>query len=309
MPVASPEQTDTKTHHPKTKFFVIVIVVLAAIIGWLLVKPPAKVVEGESFILGMETYVYGYPLVMMDLTRQVMTATPTAGEFSAPINQFQKLRGAVPWDFKNVVRISTNSLWETAFLDLGKEPLVVTIPDSGGIPVAARWLNMWTDVIGTAGSRTPEVNAGNHLIAGVGWNGTLPADIKKVYTCQTRYSWMLVEPSAASPADYPTIHVIQDKFKVMPLSEWGKPYTPPATAPVDPNVDLTATPYDQLCLMTGEMFFQKLAQLIKENPHYAADKDMLEKLKRIGVDRGKDFDLSKLDPATRKGIDEAPARV
>ena len=83
-----------------------------------------------------------------------MTATPTAGEFSAPINQFQKLRTVVPWDFKNVVRISTNSLWETAFLDLGKEPMVVTIPDSGSIPVAARWLNMWTDAIGTAGSRT-----------------------------------------------------------------------------------------------------------------------------------------------------------
>ena len=53
------------------------------------------------------------------------------GEFSAPINQFQKLRKVVPWDFKNVVRISTNSLWETAFIDLGKEPQVVTIPDSG----------------------------------------------------------------------------------------------------------------------------------------------------------------------------------
>jgi hypothetical protein len=102
-----------------------------------------KVKEGEAFILGMETYVYGFPLVMMDLTRQVMTATPTAGEFSAPINQFQKLRVPVPWDF--------NSLWETAFLDLGQEPLVVTVPDAGKIPVAARWLNLWTDAIGTAG--------------------------------------------------------------------------------------------------------------------------------------------------------------
>jgi hypothetical protein len=303
MPVATP------THHPKAKLFVIVIVVLAAIVAWLLIKPPEKVVEGESFILGMETYVYGYPLVMMDLTRQVMTGTATAGEFSAPINQFHKLREVVPWDFKNVVRISTNSLWQTVFLDLGNEPQVVTIPDTGRIPVAARWLNMWTDAIGTAGSRTPDVNAGNYLIAGPGWNGTARADIKKVYNCQTRYSWMLVELSAASPADYPAIHVVQDKFKVTPLSQWGKPYTPPATVPVDPNVDLTATPYDQLRLMTGEMFFKKLAQLMKENQPYPADKDMLEKLKKIGVEPGKDFDPNKLDPAIRKGIDEAPARV
>jgi hypothetical protein len=272
-------------------------------------KAEEKIKEGEAFILGMETYVYGFPLVMMDLTRQVMTATPTVGELSAPINQFQKLRAPVPWDFKNVVRINTNSLWETAFLDLKQEPLVVTVPDTGKIPVATCWLNMWTDTIGTAGSRTPEVNAGNYLIAGPDWSGSVPADIRKVYNCQTRFSWMLVELSAASPADYPAIHVIQDKFKITPLSQWGKPYTPPATVPVGPTVDLTATPYDQLRLMTGEMFFKKLAQLMKETPPYAPDKDMLEKLKRIGVEPGKDFDPNKLDPGIRKGIDEAPARV
>jgi hypothetical protein len=309
MPTPGPQQTDAKTHHPKTRFLVVAIVALAAIVGWLLIKPPEKVVEGETFIRGAQAYVYGFPLVIMDLTRQVMTAAPTAGELSAPINQFQKLRGVVPWDFKNVVRISTNSLWETAFLDLGKEPMVVTIPDSGAIPIAARWLNMWTDAIGTAGTRTPEVNAGNYLIAGPGWNGTVPADIKKVFKCQTRYSWMLVELSAAGPADYPAIHVVQDKFKITPLSEWGKPYEPPATVPVDPNVDLTATPYDQVRLMSGEMFFKKLAQLLKENPPYPADKEMLEKLKEVGVEPGKDFDPGKLDPGIRKGLDDVPGRV
>jgi len=77
--------TETRKHSSKTSYTVI-IVLLAAIIEWLLRKPPAKVVEGESFVLGMETYVYGFPLVVSDLTRQVMTATPTAQEYSAPIN-------------------------------------------------------------------------------------------------------------------------------------------------------------------------------------------------------------------------------
>jgi len=90
----------------------------------------------------------------------------------------------------------------------------------------------------------------------------------------------------------------------------GTPHTPPSTLPVDPNVDLTATPNDQLRLMTGEMFLKKLAQLLIEDPpHAAVDKDMLEKLKKIGVEPGKDFDPNKLDPAIRKGIKEAPARV
>src|SRR5271165_4561996 len=85
--------TDTKSRHWKTTAFVTVITFLAGTIGWLLIKPPAKVVEGESFILGTETCVYGFPLVVMGLTRQVMTAAPAAGGFRAPIDQFQKLRG------------------------------------------------------------------------------------------------------------------------------------------------------------------------------------------------------------------------
>jgi hypothetical protein len=272
-------------------------------------KAEQKVEEGEAFIRGMQAYVYGFPLVMMDLTRQVMTAASTPGEYSAPINQFQKLRDYLSPDFKNVVRISTNSLWQTAFIDLQTEPMVVTVPDTKGIPMAARWLNMWTDVIGTAGTRTPDVNAGYYLIAGPGWNGTVPGNIKKVFKCPTRYSWLLIELSAAGPKDFPKIHEVQDQFKITPLSAWGKPYMPPANVPVDPKVDLTATPYDQVRLMTGEMFFKVLARLLVENPPYPADSDMVDKLKKIGVEPGKELDLSKLDLGTIKGINDAPATV
>lgn len=283
--------------------------VLVLIIALGLIAASPQITEEIAYIRAMQTYVYGFPLVIMDLTRQVMTATPTPGELSAPINQFQKLRTTVPWDFNNVVRISTNSLWETAFLDLQNEPLIVTVPEANGVPIAVRWLNMWTDAIGTAGSRTPEMNAGNYLIAGPGWNGTVPAGIKMVFNCPTRYSWMLVELSAAGPQDFPKIHDVQDKFKVTPLSAWGTEYTPPATVPVDSNVDLTATPYDQLRLMTGEMFFKKLALLLKENPAYATDTDMIEKLNKLGVQPGKEFDPSKIGPRVLNGINNAPAEV
>jgi hypothetical protein len=66
--------------------------------------------------------------------------------------------------------------------------------------------------------------------------------------------------------DFPKIHALQDQLKITPLSGWGKSYTPPSDLPVDPAVDKTATPYDQVRLMTGEMFFKKLAMLLKDNP-------------------------------------------
>jgi hypothetical protein len=92
-----------------------------------------KVKEEVTYLHAMEEYVYGFPLVMMDVTRDVLTATTTAGEYSAPMNQFARIRTYVSPDFKNVVRISVNSLWSFASLDLDSEPMIVSHP-------------IWTDV-------------------------------------------------------------------------------------------------------------------------------------------------------------------
>lgn len=271
-------------------------------------KAEEKAKEEVAYVIGMEEYAYGYPLVMSDLTRQVLTAVPNAGDTSAPINQFARVRGYIPWNFVNVVRVSFNSLWSWAAIDL-QEPVVVTFPDTKGVPAAWRVLNNWTDVIATGGTRQPNMNAGDYLIVGPGWNGTPPGNIKNVIHCSTRYGWFIVEMAATSPVDFPKIHPLQDELKVTPLSTWGKPFSPPTNVPVDPSVDLSATPYDQLRLMTGEMFFTKLAMMLKDNPPYPADTTMIERLKRIGVEAGKPFDPSKLDPGIRKGINEAPFMV
>src|SRR5262249_16643195 len=100
---------------------ILALVVLALVAGWFL-GGGNKVKQAVAYVVGMEPYVYGYPLVMMDVTREVLTAAPTSGEYSAPINQFARLRNYVSPDFKNVVRISVNSLWSHGSLDLDQEP-------------------------------------------------------------------------------------------------------------------------------------------------------------------------------------------
>jgi hypothetical protein len=102
---------------------------------------------------------------------------------------------------------------------------------------------------------------------------------------------------------------LQDQLKVIPLSAWGKPYTPPDNVAVDPNVDTTSTPFDQVRLMFAGTFFSRLAHAMKDNPPYPADSPMVEKLKKIGVEAGKDFDINKVDPNVAKGLNRAPAEI
>jgi hypothetical protein len=273
-----------------------------------------KDVEGDAmselaYLLGMEAYVYGFPLVLMDLTNRVLTATPKAGEYSAPFNQIFRMPGFVSPDFKIVVRVSVNSVWSAGILDLDKEPLVFSYPDSDGRYFVIQLMNNWTDDFASVGTRTSSGRGGRFLIAGPKWNGTAPADVKDVYRSPTRYGWVLIQMAAAGPQDFPAIHKLQDQLQLTPLSAWGKPYTPPDSVPVDPDVDLTATPYDQVRLMTGEMFFKRLAMLLKDNPPYPADAPMLEKLKRIGIEPGKPFDRTTVEPAIMNGLNRAPPEV
>jgi hypothetical protein len=301
--------SDAKTK-PKASLYLIILalVVLALLAGWF-IRGGKTVKETAAFLVGSEEYVYGYPIVLMDATRKVMTAAPTAGEYSAPINQFQRLRTYVSPDFKNVVRISVNSLWSTGFLDLDKEPMIVTSPDMGDRFIVVQAMDMWTDNFMSVGSRTNGGKAGSYLIAGPKWSGTPPKDVDQVFKSDTRYAWVLVQMSAASPADFPAIHIKQDELKITPLSAWGTNYVPPANVPVDPNVDLTDTPFDQVKLMSGATFFNRLAQVLADNPPRPADAKMVEGLKRLGVEPGKPFDATKADPAILDGINKAPAFV
>ncbi|MEY9403291.1 hypothetical protein ABIF66_001313 [Bradyrhizobium japonicum] len=60
--------------------------------------------EELAYVLALECYVYGFPLVMMDATRAVMTATSKSEQYKAPINQFGRMRTYVDPDFKDCVR-------------------------------------------------------------------------------------------------------------------------------------------------------------------------------------------------------------
>lgn len=269
----------------------------------------SKAKEAVAYVAGLKEYVYGYPLVMMDVTREVLTASSTSGQYSAPINQFGRIRTYVDPDFKNVVRISVNSLWSHAFVDLDQEPMIVSVPNMDGRYIVVQGLNMWTDVFMAAGTRTNGGKAANYLIAGPKWNGAPPKDVDRAFKCTTRYAWVLVQMSAESPADFPPIHAKQDQLRITPLSAWGTNYTPPANVPVNPDVDLTATPFEQVKLMTGEVFFNRLAKVLADNPPYFADTRMIKLLMKFGVEPGKSFDATELDPGSLKGINLVPFQV
>ena len=77
-------------------------------------------------------YVYAYPLMTMDLTRRVTTNVASPEGTSAPVGQFAKLREYPNASFNAVTAPNADTLYTMIWLDLLKEPWVISIPDLKG---------------------------------------------------------------------------------------------------------------------------------------------------------------------------------
>lgn len=264
-----------------------------------------KLSEQAALTLGTEAYIYGYPLVTMEMTRRVITNVAAPKGTYAPVNQFANLREYPNASFKDVTAPNADTLYSSAFLDLSKEPYVLSLPDENDRYYLMPMLSGWTNVFEVPGKRTTGTGAQTYAITGPGWSGTLPDGVKEI-KAPTNIVWILGRTyCTGTPEDYKAVHAIQDQYKLVPLSSYGKPYTPPA-GEVDPSIDMKTPVRDQVNALDAGAYFKLLAELMKTNPPAPGDAPMIEKMAQIGIVPGQDFDIAKLDPAVAKGLGGAP---
>jgi len=266
--------------------------------------PAADLTSAQAKAIAVEAYVYTYPLVMMDMTRRVMTNVPPGVKPGlGPANAFHHFRTYPPADFREVVRPNFDTLYSSAWLDLTKEPMVVSVPDAGGRYYLVPLMDMWTDAYAVPGKRTSGTAAAAYAIVPPGWNGALPAGLERIDS-PTVYNWVIGRTQTNGPADYAAVNKFQDGFKVTPLSQWGKPAVPPAPFVPDPAVDMKKTPPSQVDGMTGDKYFAYAAELMKLHKPHATDWSTVARMKRLGIVPGRSFDIGKGRPRRPPG----PAR-
>ena len=194
--------------------------------------------------------------------------------------------------FRDVTAPNADTLYSTAFFDVGNEPWVFSFPDMGDRYFLMPMLDGWTKVFADPGSRTTGGGAQTYAITGAGWSGSLPSGVKELKS-PTNIVWLIGRIyCTGTPEDYTAVHKIQDELLV-PLSSYGKPFTPPP-GHVNPSIDM------KTCARPGHAmdsvaYFTLLAQLMKANPPTAADAPKIARFAKIGLVPGKDFDATKLD--------------
>ena len=266
--------------------------------------------SAEAREIAHDAYIYAYPMVLSQITRQVMTNVSQPVGLSAPVNQLAQAREFPDPSFTDVVRPNADTLYTVLNYDVSREPIILSIPDSGGRYFLLPLLDYWTDVFSSPGSRTTGPGAQSFAIVGPGWHGTLPAGVER-YNSPTALGVMIGRTQTNGPADYAAVHKFQDGMKAVPLSAYGKPYAPPK-GQVNASQDMSAPP-DQIEKMDAAAYFATFAELLKENPPHANDYPMVDRMKRIGIEPGKTFSLASQPPeiqdALKAGAKEALPQI
>jgi hypothetical protein len=289
----------------KRKGLIAVVVACIAIAAVVIVKRTPSLHTEDAVRIAVDAYIYGYPLVTFDMARRQQTNVAAPDTEHAPVGQMIKMRSYPAVDNHCCAAPNADTLYTIAWLDVSKEPWVFGIPDMGDRYYIMPMLDGFSEVFKVASTSATGGRAQTYAITGPGWTGTLPEGLTRVES-PTAMVWMLGRIyCTGTPEDYTSVHALQEKFTVVPLSAYGKAYTPPPGT-VDAAFDMKTGVRKQVNALEINAYFKHLATLLKANPPKAQDAEMVAQMARIGIVPGQDFDGAKLGSLDRAAIEAVP---
>ena len=230
-------------------------------------------------------YVYTFPLVLMDATETSATNTEEAATEKAPVNQFIHSVALADAQFKTVVTPNVDTIYSQVWYDLSEEPMVYELPETDRF-CKVQVLDGWTNTAAVLDK------AGAYAITLSTWEGELPEGVTRI-DVPTSMAWSITRIVLTGEEDLPNVYAIQEKMKLMPLSDYisGDTYEPPRGSYSEENDYI---PVDKVLSMDPITFFNKANELMVKNSPAAADKEMLEKIAAVNIGPGMEFDTSVL---------------
>ena len=239
--------------------------------------------------LAVEAYLYLYPLVLMETTRRVSTNWGVGERAGvAPMGVLAHSSQFPPAKFRTIVRPNFDTLYSTAWIDVSKEPYVVSLPAIEDRFFMLPLYDMWTDVFASPGTRTNGPEAFSFAVCDPQWRGKLPSGVERI-DAPTPVVWALGRTETRGVADYSAVHEIQAQMRLAPLSTW--PEANVVRHEKDSTVDMRTPPMLQLERMAAAEFFLMASQLIARQRPHATDWGVTTRMARAGFVVGRPFVL------------------
>ena len=275
--------------------------------------PPdrAKALHDWTYSLALQAATWGYPLVVMYNLRQNVAfgATPKA----AP-NDLWRMSDITTPELARQARYVTpnvNTLYGFGFLDLGPEPVILSLPDSKGLYYMVEVVDMWTNAFAYPAGTAAGYKGGLYALTAPGWSGELPAGVRRI-KAPTR--WVMIQPRVhvKSEGDLAEAQAVLSAIATKPLSAWlGKPA--PAAAAYDyPAPDLTDDTQSASVLNYRDplQFWDFLSLALNENPPPQDQKAaLLPQFAPLGLELGVKWDRTKINPIVLDAMAQAAREI
>jgi hypothetical protein len=231
----------------------------------------------DKIALGAEAYLYGYPLVMMETTRV------HSAKYIGPENQLRLVRQFPNAQFKDVVRPNVDTLYTTAFISMKEGPWVFEMPANDKRYELMPFMDAWTHVFASPGTRTSGHQGATYLLVGPQWDGQVPKGMTLLKS-PTDMVWLIGRTQTNGAADFATVHELQNRLR---LTKWPQP-----TDSLSSSTDPSLPPVAQMKALSTPEFFNRLMQLMVSNPASTEDAPLLARLAQLEMKPGQAVHLS-----------------
>ncbi|MFF2084902.1 DUF1254 domain-containing protein [Nocardia sp. NPDC058176] len=245
----------------------------------------------------IDAYVFGYPMIMLDMMRAASAATNTLDHSVLPD----------PLD-RGVARLSHDMVYSQAWLNLD-DPLVLQIPE---VELDRYWLfqvlDGWGNTVHDLTSKEPRITAGaegppyTYVITGPGWSGPTPEQSTLLHMPSTMAT-IVGRVQINGVEDAPQVNRFQEQMKLIGLGAWQRGDRDSTVSRVHAIDRGPEPPVKRIAGLDGRTYLNRLCRLMLTSPPTPADAPLAEQLATIGVQPGGSVDgqpTEILDEAVRQ---------
>jgi hypothetical protein len=239
---------------------------------------------------GVEAMIWGMPAVNADLMLQAMLNST-----KAKVNEIVYWSRPVNWKNQTLTP-NPDSIYFMSFWNVKSGPLVIEIPPAEGGSIAGNLVDIWQMPLEDAGPEGADKGkGGKYLILPPGYAGKVPAGYIRLQS-DTYSGFALLRSNLASHGDADIAKSVAygKRIKIYPLAQAAAPPPSNFTDAFDIMFDSTIH-YDA-------SFYRHLDRVVQNEPWLPRDRAMIDQLKTIGIEKGRQFNP---DAATLAILDDA----
>jgi hypothetical protein len=183
---------------------------------------------GAVMVASWFLFTYFWPRMMLSVYKRAILVKG-GGDGPIPVNTLYTASQALfadplhaPASASKLMTTGVNhdTLITVGWLDLSKGPQVLHVPDMAGRYYSVQFTDPSNNTIfAYVGKRTTGTEAGDYLISGPGWKGSVPQGMAQISSPKNSVL-VLGRTLVESDSDLPTAYDLSKQIQLTPLSGW-----------------------------------------------------------------------------------------